>query len=115
MARSWSREDRVRATILDAAALRPEATATELADLVGARLGNRPAPSTVQRVLADHAEAQAARERRRRERRNACRSVGQANTAIIMAAIRDAARRTGLTAAQVALIAATTYTFDRED
>lgn len=115
MARNWSREDRVRAAILDAAALRPDATAVELADLVGARLGNRPASSTVQRVLADHAEAQAALERRRRERRNACQSVGQANTAIIMSAIRDAARRTGLTAAQVALIASTTYTFDRED
>lgn len=115
MARTYSREDRVRSTILDAAALRPEATAVELADLVGARLGNRPASSTVQRVLADHAEAQAALERRRRERRNACRNVGQANTTIIMAAIRDVARRTGLTAAQIALIACRTYTFDRED
>lgn len=115
MARSWTREDRVRATILDAAALRPDATAPELADLVGSRLGSRPAPATVQRVLADHAEAQAALDRRRRERRNACRTVGEANTTIIMAAIRDVARRTGLTAAQVALIASTTYTFDRED
>jgi len=115
MARAWSREDRVRATILNAAALRPDATAPELADLVGSRLGSRPAPATVQRVLADHAEAQAACELRRRERRNACRTVGQANATLIMAAIRDVARRTGLTAAQVALIASTTYTFDRED
>jgi hypothetical protein len=115
MARNWTREDRVRSTILDAAALRPEATAAELADLVGARLGSRPASATVQRVLADHAEAQAALEHRRRERRNACARVGQAHTAIIMSAIRDAARRTGLTAAQVALIASRTYTFDRED
>lgn len=115
MARALSREDRVRAAILDVAALRPDATAVELADLVGARMGNRPAPSTVQRVLADQAEAQTALERRRQERRNACQSVGQANTAIIMASIRDAARRTGLTAAQVALIASRTYTFDRED
>jgi hypothetical protein len=77
----------------------PGLGASELADVVAARIGIRPAPSTVQAILAQEAAAAAERERRRQERA-ALR---------VPVAIRKVSRETGLSCAQVAAIAAATY------
>lgn len=102
-----SREERIRIAVRQVADAHPGLGASELADVVAARIGIRPAPSTVQAILAQEAAAAAELERRRQER-TALRVPVTTATAI-MVAIRKVSRETGLSCAQVAAIAAATY------